>query len=104
MIKTEDNPANILDEQPDELPSIYNCQSSSVQSIGSVKLAPISNEAVVVEPSTEFKNMCRLCLTKDGARWIEIFSNEAYAGCAEITPSNIAAIIEQSTTVKVSGA
>lgn len=48
-----------------------------------------------------FKNKCRLCLTEDDGTWSNVFSSEPYEDCDEITPSNILAVIEQFTTVKV---
>ncbi|KAG4079851.1 hypothetical protein HA402_014982 [Bradysia odoriphaga] len=108
VIKSEDETPLIFDKQSDELPIADNFQCTSNGSAGSIttmlKIEPISNEAVMGDPSipTVFENMCRLCMAKGEGHWFEIFSNTPYDGCDEITPSNIAEIIEQSTTVKIS--
>lgn len=66
------------------------------------------NENVIKDEQASIpfeSHKCRLCLTKQGSNWIDIFSNEPYpySNVDEITPSNIVEIIEQFTTVKVMG-
>lgn len=105
VVKSEINSSSTSSKHSNEF--IANNNVGSTRTL-LLEIEPNLNENVIKDgqASIPFENhKCRLCLTKEGNNWIDIFSSEPYpySNVDEITPSNIVESIEQFTTVKVMG-